>query len=59
MLVVGNRITYKYKGKEGYITELITNKQDILLLESDIEKGLIEDIKVEACNWETIEFEEE
>lgn len=59
MLVVGNRITYKYKGKEEYITELITNKQDILLLESDIEKGLIEDIKVEACNWEAIEFVEE
>lgn len=59
MLVVGNRITYKYKGKEEYITELITNKQDILLLESDIEKGLIEDIKVEACNWEVIEFVEE
>ena len=50
-LVVGNRVTYKIKGDTKTI--LITDDDDIEMLKD------LEIKKVEACNWETIEFEEE
>ena len=50
-LVVGNRATYKINGKTKTI--LITDDDDIEMLKD------LEILKVEACNWETIEFVEE
>lgn len=50
-LVVGNRVTYIVNGVQKTI--LITDSDDIEMLKD------LEIKKVEACNWETIEFVEE
>lgn len=57
-LVVGNRVTYKYKKDGEYYTEIITDMLKIKEFQTNIATGIYEDIKVEACNWEEIEFEE-
>ena len=55
-LVVGNRVTYKDKYNENKIkTIIVLDKDYIEYLENT---KLCEVIKVEACNWETIEFVE-
>lgn len=58
-LVVGNRVTYKYKKDGEYYTEIITDMQKIKEFETNIATGIYEILKIEACNWEEIEFVEE
>lgn len=56
-LVVGNKVTYKDKYNENKIKTIIVLDEDYIEYLENTE--LCEVIKVEACNWETIEFVEE
>lgn len=61
-LVVGNRVTYLdlqilEEGIEK--TEIIIDNAKAYILEQMQKSKRIKILKVEACNWETIEFEEE
>lgn len=56
-LVVGNRVTYKNKNSKlnKIYTKIIINNCDIEEFENTENYEIL---KVEACNWEEIEFEE-
>ena len=56
-LVVGNRVTYEYNGKT--YQEIMGSNNDIEMFKDSCQKFNYEILKVEACNWETIEFVEE
>ena len=56
-LTVGNRVTYKDKYNENKIKTIIVLNEDCIEYLENTE--LCEVIKVEACNWEEIEFEVE
>lgn len=57
-LVVGNRVTYKdLSGKVKM--QIIDNEGTKYALNEMVKKGHWQVLKVEACNWETIEFVEE
>lgn len=56
-IVVGNRITYKYEDK--IYQEIMVSNNDIEMFKNYCSKFNYKILKVEACNWEEIEFVEE